>query len=442
MNFSTITFGCTFNSGDTLKIENILVNLGYFKSEIIDANLIIINTCAVKQATSSKILFYINKFIEDYPLKKLIITGCLPQMDKKTFGSIAEILKEKGLILHPHNISNIANSVNELFLNEKTKLFSKEINRDKSWLNPIIKPETLNTIIQISEGCDNECSYCCTTHSRGSLVSFDFYQLINQIKTLISNGIKEFFITSQDLGNYYYNGKLLHHLLREISKLKGNFAIRLGMLNPDYLIKHIDDFLEIFSDPRYYRFIHIPIQSASNRILKKMIRNYQKIDIENIVKKIKLYDINFSIATDIICGFPSETNEEHKESLEYIEKLKPNVLNISKFSPRPDTLAQKFKQTNSQIIKKRSREFSKIYKIYTPLIHSNWIGWEGNIFVNKFREEVDFQYMGRNQYYIPIILKSDENILNKTIRVKIINYINHSLIGEKIKKITLKRIEV
>jgi len=418
-----ITYGCTFNQGDSLKIEKILEDFGFYKKQINNADLVIINTCAVKLSTESKILNYISHLVKKLPSKYYIITGCLPQIDKKIYDKIEKMIFDKGFILNIHDIPNL---LNILFKNENIN--QKLPNYiDKSNIIPKINSKSPISIIQISEGCNNNCTYCCTTNARGNLHSFDSKLIIKQLKNLISQGIKEFHITSQDLGNYNYEGKKLHSLLKEISLLEGSIHFRLGMINPDYLIKFYSEFQQIFNDKRFYRFLHIPIQSGSNKILKKMKRNYSIEEVESIFIKLKDFDKRFRIGTDIIVGFPSESEKDYDLTENFIKKWKPGILNVSKYTVRPNTEAKKYHQLNSQIIKERSKKLSMVFSNYSKILNKQWDGWEGDVFYNEYRENVQFSYMGRNLYYIPVLSKNA--VVGQSKNIKITGYLNHSLIG-------------
>lgn len=432
--YSILTYGCTFNQADSLKIESLLEQENFRRSSIFNASLLIINTCAVKHSTHTKIMFKIKDLARQYPHKKIIVTGCLPFIDIDVNQEISQIVNHQGAILHPHEISNFIQIVNSLYDHQNfTTLESKNlVSRDKS--NLPLKMTTkshpkFSLPIQISEGCNNNCSYCCTTIARGNLVSFDEDQILNQIQTAIKFGIKEILLTSQDLGNYNSKGMKLHDLLRKISELEGNVNFRLGMLNPDYLVENIDQFLQIFEDKRFYRFLHIPIQSANNRVLKIMRRKYQVKHLDKIIDKIYHFDPYFSLATDIITGFPTETDEEHLESLNYIKNWKPDVLNISKFSSRPNTDAKNMQQHRSQIIKKRSKDFSRLFKTYKSQSLSKWIGWKGEILINEEKKNREYPFSGRNLYYLPIILEKGK--LGEKIEVEIIDTMNQSLIAKR-----------
>ncbi|WP_457556436.1 tRNA (N(6)-L-threonylcarbamoyladenosine(37)-C(2))-methylthiotransferase [Candidatus Harpocratesius sp.] len=422
-NFFIKTFGCTFNFGDSMKIETLLRKQKYNKvNDIQSSDIIIINTCAVKHATETKILHYIFDIRKQYPDKRMIVTGCLPQIGKKMHQKIKSQIHHDDLILKPTEIHNIILSMGE------------SLKSDEILYKPEIIPAPFKNgnigIIQISEGCNNSCTYCCTTIARGKLISFNPKMILNQIKSLYLEGINNFFLTSQDLGNYNYSGYTLVDLLTDISDIQGNFQIRLGMLNPDYLIGKIDQFLKIFHDKRFYRFIHIPIQSGSNHILQLMRRNYKIEEIEQIIKKFKKFDSNFTFSTDIIVGFPSETITDFQESVNFINQWKPFVLNISKYSARPNTIAKKMKQLPSQEIKRRSKFLDEIYRQYSHILRMNWIGWKGKVFVSDSNDirSINKGFLTRNLYNIPIFIESGR--IGTVSQVKIVKIKGNKIIGK------------
>jgi len=414
------TYGCTYNLGDSLKIESLLKNMNFVKTDIIDqAEILIINTCAVKHATEVKILHYLSQLKKTYPEKKIVVTGCLPQIGKKSLQKINQILTLNDLIIKPNQINQIPK---RLGLN----LHYASL-KSKSSIIPQIERKQKVGIVQLSEGCNNSCSYCCTTIARGKLISFNPKDIVNQIKKQYSEGIKQFFLSSQDLGNYNFRGEKLHDLLYKISNLQGNFQIRLGMLNPEYLIENQSKFMPIFDDHRFFRFIHIPIQSASNNVLKSMKRNYLIEDVEKIIRNFIIYDKKFTFSTDIIVGYPSETLEDFEMTYKFINKWQPFVLNVSKFSVRENTLAKKMKQLTSQEIKIRSKKIHVLYEIYSKNLRSKWIGWKGKVFLteSKFKQKY---LLSRNLYYVSIaLIQNSSRMVKKT---EIVALENYSLIGK------------
>jgi MiaB-like tRNA modifying enzyme len=416
--YSIRTFGCTHNQSDSLKIEQILISKGLKQVEIENADLIIINTCAVKQATDSKIFEIINQISYKYSSKLIAITGCLPFISHNNLHKIILALRNKGFIIHPNGINLFFEQLLQFCNGEyKNQENISTFCYDKSLLNPKIEDNNKIGIVQISEGCNNNCSYCCTKNARGKLISFNHTSIIEQIRFLLNNGIKEIHLTSQDLGNYNFNGMKLHDLLKSVLQIDEEFYIRLGMLNPEYVIKNVKEFVELFNDKRLFRFLHIPIQSASNNILQKMNRHYKIERVKEIIDSFNQFDSNFSFSTDIIVGFPTETEEDHKISLSFIKKWKPRNLNISKFSPRPHTKAKQLPQLRSETIKKRSLDFTQLFKEYSTLLDKKWIDWIGEVFFDEYRKSAEYPYMGRNLYYIPILSKEGEIGVKKRVRI-------------------------
>lgn len=417
------TFGCTFNLGDSLKIESILSNYDYNKVDNIKlADIVIINTCAVKHATETKILHFIQEQRNQNNIQKFIITGCLPQIGTKMKKKIQSIILNTDLIIKPSEINKIPFLIDPLA--NSNKIIPKADITPK-----YIKNQNIG-IIQLSEGCNNSCTYCCTTIARGKLVSFSSESITNQIKLQYMNGISQFYLTSQDLGNYNYNDKNLTDLLKIVSNIRGNFQIRLGMLNPDFLIDNIDEFLPIFEDHRFYRFLHLPIQSGSNRILDLMKRNYQIDEVRHIIQKIQAYDPKFTFSTDVIVGFPTEKEEDFYQTYEFIEKWHPFNLNISKFSVRPNTKSKKMKQIPSQVIKQRSKKMNSLYQKYSLRMRKQWIGWEGYSIISGYFSLKTKDTLSRNSYHIPIFIKEpvEENI----VKVKIKRLEGERLIAKRI----------
>ena len=463
--FHIITFGCTYNSADSDKMKRILINSGYYEDQLSKARILILNTCAVKLPTEQKILELIKKYslsmqkqiiqsnkesnplIEEHGLEDrllspektpshaniLIIAGCLPFISPTMVETIKNILPTRSGILSPHALSQIVLLIEKIENNEEKVLITDEKTTTKEAIVPYIEPDRCNAAIQIAEGCSGNCAYCCTKNARGKLCSFSISSIISSITNLYNFGIREFYITAQDLGAYHYEGKKLHHLLQEILSRPNKFYLRLGMMNPEYLRTHVDEIIEILKDKRVYRFIHIPIQSGSDSVLKIMRRKYTVKEFSYIVEKLRKFDPEISISTDIICGFSGETGEDWLQTVELIRNLKPAVLNISKYTVRPDTEAKKMVQLPSKEIKNRSTEISMLYDKLAQNIGLNQIGREYEVFVSEKNAEIADNFTARNLYYHSIVLKNVE--LGKRYLVKIIDYKYHYYFAEVISEL-------
>ena len=277
-------------------------------------------------------------------------------------------------------------------------------------------------IIQLSEGCLGKCTYCITRFARGKLKSYKPKSIIKSVRTAISKGFKEIWLTSQDNSSYGLDiGTNLAELLKEILKIDGDYKIRIGMMNPMFL-KNSSNLIDIFKDERIFKFVHIPVQSGSNKILKLMKRGYTVEEFEHIVKSFRK-NPNMTIWTDIIVGFPTETEEEFQMSVELLKRIKPDYVNVSRYSNRPGTEAKKMKQVPTEIKKERSRIMSKLVNQIAFEKNKKWINWNGKILIDEYNEKKK-NFIGRNFAYKPVILDNNSNhkiSLGSKINVKIVD---------------------
>lgn len=197
----------------------------------------------------------------------------------------------------------------------------------------------------------------------------------------------------------------LPELMKKVLEIDGKFFVRLGMMNPSDLMPVLDDMIEIYKDPKMFKFLHIPVQSGNDEILKLMNRKYTVDDFKNIVAKFRKEILNITISTDVIAGFPTETEEQFKDSLDLIKEIKPEVLNISMFRPRPRTNAFSMAQLPSRISKDRTRLLTDIFQNIARMNNEKWIDWKGNVLIDEVGKENSF--IGRNIYYKPVVVKGN-----------------------------------
>ena len=230
------------------------------------------------------------------------------------------------------------------FYHLNTHLLNKEkINFQKK--NKTLYPKYYNQIaapISIAEGCRLSCSYCITSIARGSLKSYPINEIKKDIENALEQDCKEIQITAQDTAAYGLDfGKNLGELLTKISNINSEFRIRVGMMNPYHVKNNLDSILNGFDSSKIYKFLHLPVQSGDNEILKKMNRKYEIDDFYNIVKKFRKKYPEITISTDIIVGFPTENDEQFERSIKLVSKTKPDITNITRYSARPFTKAKK-----------------------------------------------------------------------------------------------------
>lgn len=430
-NFWIEAYGCSANFSDMEIISGILQQDGFNlvdQPEHADINLIV--TCSVKNSTEHKMIDRIKSLTNIN--KPLIIAGCLPAADERMVKS----LSPSASLIGPDSIKLVSKmSLAALEHNPITNLESmkdEKINLPKLRINPII------SIVQISTGCLSECTFCQTKLAKGNLRSFRTGHIINQINTDIEMGIKEIWLTSTDNGCYGLDiGTNIVNLLRGCEQIDKYFKIRLGMLNPMYLKNFGKEISIAYSTSnKLFKFIHIPIQSGSESILRKMKRGHTINSLMELVDRLKNNIPDITIATDIITGFPSETDEDFDKTMKLIRDIEPDIVNSSKFSSRPGTMASRMVKVNDEIISRRSEMLHKLIKKIALEKNSKWQGWKGEILIDDVENGI---LKGRNDYYKSISLDKDPNQLlcqdnnkdNKNTNILHENNESHSIFVKK-----------
>jgi MiaB/RimO family radical SAM methylthiotransferase len=281
--------------------------------------------------------------------------------------------------------------------------------------------------VQISEVCLLKCSYCATKLAKGNVRSFDKNYILENIKFSLRQGVKEIQLTSQDLAVYGgENGKfLLPELLNEISKIDENFRVRLGMMSPGFAKRILDEMLEIMEDQKFYKFFHLPVESGSNKILRTMRRNYNKEEFLSVVEKInERFEISL-LATDVIVGFPGETENDFKETISLIKKIKPDILHIFRYSKREGTFASTLKDFPERIKKERSRILTKIW---LEIVQEKNKKYLNKVFETLITEKRGKAFLARLPSYKAVILK--EGKLGEFVKVRIVGTKPNYLIGK------------
>ncbi len=351
-------YGCTANYDNGSIIAGMLFEAGYeVVSDLVDADVVIVNSCAVKNVTVNKIFYQIKKVREFHPEKKLIVTGCMSISEKD---KLDKFLGKGVALVSTQNITEIPSTVEKILNNEQVVLISKR--REIKLGLPKINNDNKIASVQIAEGCLSACTFCSTKIAKGQLISYPKEKILEEVKKYVDFGYKRINLTSTDNACYGFDlGYNLADLLKDIVEIQGDFIVRVGMGNPEHTRKYLNDLVEIFKNPKIMKFVHLPVQSGSNKILKEMKRKYTIEEFKEIIGKFRDNIPGISVSTDLIVGYPTETEEDFKETLELVRNLKFEVMNISKFASRPKTLASKLKQLPNQEIKKRSIELTNLY---------------------------------------------------------------------------------
>ena len=411
-------YGCSASFADSEMISGLIVNGGHTlatNSSESDLNLIV--TCSVKDTTANKMMHR----IKSLKSKPLIVAGCLPKAEK----SNVEKFTENASLLGPNSLGKTLEVINS------TLAGTKQIALEDSDLSKVGLPKVrLNPtvgIVEIASGCMSECTFCQTKLSKGDLSSYRLGDIVRQVETEIKDGCKEVWLTSTDNGCYGLDiGTDLPTLVNSVSEIKEDFMIRVGMMNPMYMPRIKEKLIESYDNDKVFKFLHIPVQSGSDKVLNDMKRGHTSQTFREIVKKTKEKFENFTISTDIIVGFPSETEEDFQKTIALLEETKPDVVNLSKYSARPGTDAAELKQIDAAEIKRRSKViFEQINKISLES-NKKWIGWKGKVLFDENTEE---GIKGRNYAYKPIAVQEDVKIGDSHI-VEIIDATRKRLIGK------------
>jgi threonylcarbamoyladenosine tRNA methylthiotransferase CDKAL1 len=427
------TYGCTANQNNSEIIKGLLKQSGYEITNNIDiAEIIIINTCIVKGKTESKIKRRIQDIKDDNKL--IIIAGCMPETDYLKLKRLNKNL----LFLGTHHIKDIARLLRDYYekrLDKEKQLFYLTSKSEEKILLPKIPVNKLISITQISEGCLGECTYCKTRFAKGKLFSYDFDKIIKSIESDLKSGAKEVWITSQDNASYGIdkNHQMLPLLLKNILELKYNFKLRLGMVNPNNLYPILDEMIEVYKNKKIYKFLHLPIQSASDNVLKEMNRSYKIKIVEEILDRFNKELSSFTFATDLIVGYPTEKELDHEKNIEFLKKYKPDVLNLSKFSSHQKTKSGHLKILNKEIINKRTNVLMALHRKLSLEKKQAFIGKKISVFVNERINDSSIYKARDDNYNIILINSSDKNILGKSLVVKIEKVGVYHLIGKPIK---------
>jgi len=418
------TYGCSLNSADSDIIVGNLTEIDGNRVEDIDtADLIILNTCGVKEPTEDRIISRLEKLSTGNT--PMIIAGCLPKISlarvKKAFPGYAALIG-------PQSIESLSGIIPRILNGERgiVHLESDDVSKLK-WLEG--PPNSVICTIPICEGCLGSCAYCAVRFARGGVKSHSKREIFSTTERCVHSGYREIRITSQDLGTYGVDiDSNLVELITMIDKIHGKHRFRLGMFNPNLVSDSIDELIQVMCSDHFFKFFHIPLQSGSNDILKAMGRQYTTEEWERIVDVIRQNFSNPTIATDIIVGFPGETEQDFELTMDLISKVRPTVVNISKYGDRPGTLASKAQnKVDTSVKKEHSRRLTKLVNEILEETNKSWIGWSGPVIVTEKGSRGGL--ICRNPSYKPIII-SDDVELGEIVTIQVVDAERTYLCGE------------
>lgn len=404
------SFGCPTNIADGEVISGCLLKAGYdVVGKPREADVLIYNTCAVKSPTENRMFHILRRVPKD---KRLIVTGCLPLIN---FERLKTEIEFDG-VLGPAPGSRIIEAIRMIFQGKKVVVLKNDskpsLSLPKTPVNQVVG------IVPINYGCLGSCSYCCVLFARGRLRSYKIDEILGRVKQDLVSGAKEIWLTSQDTACYGRDIETnLVELLGQVCKLERRFFIRIGMMTPNRALEILESLVQAYKDEKVFKFLHLPVQSGDDEILRLMNRFYSTEDFKRIIQCFRKEIPEITIATDVICGFPSESEEAFKRTTELIEEVQPDVVNISKFFPRPHTPAKEMNQVAFGEVKERSKMMAELSKKISSNRNKAWIDWEGTILIDERGKGAS--WIGRNFAYKPVVVRSDDFLLGKFLNVRV-----------------------
>jgi threonylcarbamoyladenosine tRNA methylthiotransferase CDKAL1 len=418
------SYGCSANLADSEVLAGCLAKAGYeLASSASEADVVIYNTCAVKGPTENRVI----EALKRAHGKKLIVAGCLPLIN---FERLCREVRFDGAV-GPATGKKIADVVRRVMAGEKVVDLDAGLDAKPGLSLPQLRSNPVISVLPVSYGCLGSCAYCCVVFARGRLRSYTMKEVTERVRKDLVAGAKEFWVTSQDMACYGRDvGTNLAALVKALGDVEGDFRVRVGMMTPNLVTDILDDLIEAFKNEKVFKFVHLPVQSGDDRVLKRMRRFYTVQDFREIVDAFRAAFPEVTLATDVICGFPGETREAFANTLELIGEVKPDIVNVSKFFARPRTAAAEMHDAvvEPAEIKRRSTEAAKLFKRVSLERNQRWVGWSGEVLVDE-KGKVPGSWISRNFAYKPVTVKSSANLLGKTLQVKVVKAFSTYLAG-------------
>ena len=434
--YCVVTYGCQMNLHESEKISGILSGMGMSAvNEPENADVVVFNTCCIRDTAERRALGNIGKMKE---LKKknknllIVVTGCMTQQN-----GFAENMKERyqyvDVILGTHNISDLENQIRIRL--EKKKRVAAVLDTDgyiDDETTPVTRTSFPNAWVNINYGCNNFCTYCIVPYVRGRERSRDMKSIISECEKLIKDGYKEITLLGQNVNSYGNDvpdeNVNFANLLREVAKIDGKFRIRFMTSHPKDLTE--DVVKAIRDNDKICNNIHLPIQAGSNSVLKNMNRRYTREHYLGLIDMIRHYLPDCGITTDIMVGFPYETEEDFLDTMDIIEKVRFSTAFTFIYSVRKGTKAAEMPQIPYEIKQNRIKRLIARQNEITEEISKDYVGNVYEILVEGMREKKNGYVVGRTESGRLVSAKGDESMIGEFKNVKITAVKNAQLLGE------------
>ena len=395
MRYFVESYGCTMNYGEGDQIAERMRLLGHVPADSAeDADIVVLNTCTVVYTTEKKMIERMSELKRTG--KEIIVTGCMAKVQ----ASRIAIRLPDSLIIPPGSYDSLPGMISKRY----------GCGEPSDAGTDVASAAGVTAIIPIAQGCLGDCAYCITKFARGRLSSYPEEMIFKQFTDALGRGCKEILITAQDTACYGFDtGCSLPDLVRRLLSVDGEYRIRIGMMNPESLERILGDLMNVMKDGRVYRFIHVPVQSGSDDVLRRMGRRYTASQFIGMIEAVRSFHGDMTISTDLITGFPGESEEDHKKSLDLIRVVSPDIVNVTRFSARPGTEAAVMGgQIHGRISKERSREITSLRFSVAEERNMSFVGKTLRVLVTEDGKKGTM--IARTGNYRPVILSSDNKI--------------------------------
>jgi MiaB-like tRNA modifying enzyme len=356
------TYGCTSNRGESREIERRLRDAGHHRTTLEEADVAILNTCTVVEKTERNMLRRAEELAEE--VADLYVTGCMALAQGEEFADAGVDAQVMGWDEVPEAVTN------------------GECPTTTPDAEPVL--DGVVGILPIARGCMSNCSYCITKFATGRIDSPPVEENVRKAEALVHAGAKEIRVTGQDTGVYGWDtgDRKLPELLDRICDIEGEFRVRVGMANPGGVHGIREELADVFAaNPKLYDFIHLPVQSGSDEVLEAMRRQHRVDKFRDIVETFDERLDHWTLSTDFIVGFPTETDADHEQSMDLLAEIRPEKVNVTRFSKRPGTDAADMKGLGGTLKKERSKAMSELKREIVSEVHESMVGSRREVLV-------------------------------------------------------------